>query len=159
MTASFRRLATSPRGLTASLGASLLLFGLAGCQGMPASEATPTSAWSQTLVTQLAGELQSRMSTLYTTALKDPEFHGEQGPFQQILNDLRVLQESSGELHQQLADGKGRAETLDTWEDIRSTARDARESAGWTQLPDDFRAKAEAAVGIVDQIEPYFGAP
>ena len=148
------------RSLAAAVGCSLVLFALPGCQGMSgmsAPTADPTQAWSQSLVSGLAGKLHDQVSSLYTTALDDPEFAGEQGPFQQVLNDLRILQEDSDELHSQLEAGKSRTETLNIWQNIEETARDARESAGWTQLPDDFRAKAESAVGIVDQLKPFFG--
>ena len=138
---------------------ALALTGLLACEGVPgASGAQPSSAWNQEAVTHLAGQVHSQMLSLYTTAGKDPSFAGERSAYGQTLDNIRILQEESGELQKKLEDGKGYEQTVRTYERIKEVYRDTRESESWQFLPDDLNAQAGTAWSVLSQLDAYFGA-
>lgn len=136
----------------------LLPLGCAG-GGMPPDTMQPATAWSQSVVTQLAGELATHAADLYTAAYKDPEFVGQQAPAQETLNHLRVLQEETAGFRDELAAGKTMEQTRDHFERIQEVARDTRETDGWEDLADDFKAQANTAFGLIKQLDAYYGTP
>jgi hypothetical protein len=109
------------------------------------------------VITQLAGQLATQLTSLYTTAEKEPAFAGERSANSQTLDNLRILREEATELHAKLKDGKSQAETLTTYERIREVARDTRESDSWEFLPTDFTAKADPAFAVLDQLDAFYG--
>jgi hypothetical protein len=135
------------------------LAGLVACGGMPgASGAQPSLPWDQDTVTHLAGQLRSQMESLYTMAGKEPAFAGERSAYGKTLDNIRILQEESGELHKKLSDGEGYEDTVRTYERIKEIYRDTRESESWEFLPGDFNAEAGTAWSVLSQLDTYFGA-
>ena len=140
--------------VAAALCTSFLLS--LGCAGM-SSDAMPTTAWSQSAVTQLASQLASELQTLYTTAYKEPELTGEQAAEQSTLNDLRILSEGASGLAKDLSDGKTMADTRDHFEHIQEIARDLQVSDSWEYLPKRFTSQADTAFSLIKQLDAYYG--
>jgi hypothetical protein len=151
----FRVSATGCLLLSVSLGS----LGSLGCENLPTGGGEPTSSWNQQLITTLAGQLATQMTSLYTTAEKEPAFAGDRSAYGQTLDNLRILREEATGLHAKLEDGKSQAETLTSYERIKEVARDTREAESWTLLPPDFTAKADAAFAVVDQLDAFYAAP
>lgn len=143
----------------AAASLSLALMGVLACEGVSgAGGRQPTSSWNQQVVTQLAGQLHSQLQSLYTTAQKDPDFAGERSAYGQTLDNLRILQEESGELHVQLRDGKTYEQTVRTYKRIKEVSRDTQESGSWEFLPNDFVAQAKTTFAGLKELDTYFGA-
>jgi len=144
---------------TIALTLALCLAGSLACESMPGgSGAQPTMPWSQQLVTQLSAQLEGQLSSLYDTALKEPEFAGERSAYGSTLDNLRKMKEEATGLHAKLKDGKGYDDTLGSYERLKEISRDTRESESWEFLPDDFRSQAETTLSSLDQLDAYFGA-
>jgi len=137
---------------------ALPFFGvLAACEGMPTSTPQPTQAWSQQVVTQLAGQLAQQVSNLYTEALKEPEFSGERTAYGTTLQNLETLQEEMNGLHAELQDGKGLDATRTRYERINEISDDLKEDSAWEFLPDEFTSTAKSALTALDQLDAYYG--
>ena len=142
-----------------ALSLAYALAGVVACGGTPGtSGAQPAASWNAEAATHLAGQLHSQMQSLYATAIKDPAFAGERSAYGQTLDNIRILQEESGELHKQLEDGKSYEQTVRTYERIKEVYRDTKESESWQFLPADFNAQADTAWGVLSQLDAYFGA-
>jgi hypothetical protein len=144
--------------ITALTATAMLAPGCGGMSGGAATNAVPTSVWDQTLVTQAAGQLAEGMSGLYGTAIKEPAFAGERTAYGATLDKLRMLEEESKHLHAQLEAGKGREETLHSYERIKELSRDARENETWALLPPSFTASADSAFASLKGLDAYYGA-
>lgn len=141
------------------LASSLLGLGCAAESGMAGTgDATgSTVPWSQALVTQAAQVLMQQYGDLYTSAREQPAFAGERSEYGQLLDKLRILKEESAGLHAKLEDGKGKAETMSSWERVSEVSRDAREDESWQFLPEDFSAKAKNVLAATDTLDGFYG--
>lgn len=139
----------------AALGAGCAAdSGVGGLTGMGGGTAVP---WNQQLVTQAASGLMQSFGGLYDSAREQPAFAGERSEYGELLDKLRVLKDESSGLYAQLADGKGQAETMGTWQRIKEVSRDAREAESWQFIPEDFSSKAKSVLATTDALDAFYG--
>jgi len=138
--------------LTAMLGCA------AGSGGAASRE--PTENWNQQRVTELAGQLETAARQLYTTLYRDPEGQelGMENPENSLVGSIQVLRESATSLHGKLEAGNGRKATLGEYKRIKELSRDATEAAGFTDMAMDAKSGMQAIIGLLNQLDGYYGA-
>jgi hypothetical protein len=136
--------------------AALLAIGLA-----PGAAFADLEPWNQEEVTALAKALHVAVKDVRQSLRREPA-EGLAGPArarQRMLEILKVLEKSCGQLAARLEGGDGREETLNIAKKIRSLVRDA-ETEGrkfmTTQQTDERVAPAEQAL---DGLTPYYFEP
>ena len=143
--------------LLALLGLSLYV---AACSTLRDAGREPTRPWSQSLVSGLAGQLSNVTTQLYDVLYKDPQgsIPGEENAYGSALDTVRELRDESGHLDAMLESGKGRAETLTSYERIKELSRDLTESEGWMQLAGDAVGVNSSFTALLKQLDGFYGA-
>jgi len=129
--------------------AALLLVGQAHAQ---------TQAWNQEIVTTKAGELEKSVSGLRELVRASPNIQnpGTRRKMYEILDNLRLIEQSATSLHAELKKGAGMEETLPTYKRLQQIRRDTEVLAQQVDITAVTRPKLDEAKGLLASIEPYY---
>lgn len=129
--------------------------GTAGAQEKP--EGTPVR-WDQERVTQMAAELYDAVHEAREAVRQSPMSHniGQRVTYYELLETMRLVENTSGYLKNQLADGKGRDETLATFERISSLRFQAEEQGRRALIEAPVIDALVKAGSIHNRMKPYY---
>jgi glucose-6-phosphate-specific signal transduction histidine kinase len=127
---------------------------------VPRAARAQTQAWNQEVVTTLAGELEKSVTGLRNAVrgspnLDNPAFRRK---IYQIVDNLRLIEQSSSSLHAALEKGAGMEETLPTYKRLQQVRRDTEVLAQQVDITAVTRPKLDQAKDILSKIEPYYPA-
>ena len=130
------------------------------CSGMTPQNREPTTAWNQQAVTSLAAQLVDGTEAVYNGLRAAPESltPGMQNASASMAGTTREMHEEAGELHANLAAGKGRSDTLNNYRRIKELSRDASESSSYTDAAASVGGPDSGMNSILSQLDAYYGA-
>jgi len=137
--------------------AAFLLFQSAGLARQAVAQATP---WNQEVATALSGELEDAVSGLREIVRASPNINnpGQRRLMYQILDNLRLIEQSATSLHASLKSGAGMEETLPTYMRLQQIRRDTEVLAQRVDITAVTKPKLDKANEILAKIEPYYPA-
>ncbi|MBW2697953.1 MAG: hypothetical protein JRE70_15840 [Deltaproteobacteria bacterium] len=123
----------------------------------PPAMAEPT-AWDQATVTALAEQLASSAGDLRNSVRRAPPLPGltQRRARAQVLDDLRVAENSINSLARRLAAGAGREDTYPTFRRIRTLRNDIARQVQRAHITEPTISKLEAARELLDQLMPFY---
>ncbi|HTO08818.1 MAG TPA: hypothetical protein VMR86_17350 [Myxococcota bacterium] len=133
--------------------AALLVFASTGAHAQ-------TQAWNQEVVTALAGQLEKSVSGLRDVVRGSPNYNNPayKRKLYEIMDNLRMIEQSATSMHASLKDGAGMEETLPTYKRLQQIRRDTEVLAQRVDITAVTRPKLDEAKGILEKIEPYYPA-
>jgi hypothetical protein len=140
------------RSLVVSLAVALLVTSL--------TAHAQTQAWNQEVVTTLAGELEKSVSGLRDVVRGSPNLQNPayKRKMYEIMDNLRLIEQSATSMHAALKKGAGMEETLPTYKRLQQIRRDTVVLAQRVDITAVTRPKLDEAKGILEKIEPYYPA-
>ena len=135
--------------------AALLLFASAG---LAREAAAQTQAWNQEVVTALSGELEDAVSGLREVIRGNPakDRPGQRRQIYEILDNLRLIEQSATSMHASLKNGAGLEETLPTYNRLQQIRRDTEVLAKQVDISAITQPKLDRARDILSKLEPYY---
>jgi hypothetical protein len=142
------------RSLVVSL-AAFLLFQTAGFAREAAAQAQP---WNQEVATALAGELEDAVSGLRDAVRQSPSMQipSQRRPLYEIMDNLRMIEQSATSLHASLKGGAGMEETLPTYVRLQQVRRDTEYLSQRVDITAFTKPKLDKAKDILTKLEPYY---
>jgi hypothetical protein len=127
-------------------------------EAAPARSETQPGGWNQGRVTAIAEAFADEVEELRREAKKIPDdiSFSQQRAQYSMREDIRLLENSSRRLANQLKAGKGREETLPIFKRMEQLRADAEENARWTDLPEPFIAQIFDTGDHLLQLQPYY---
>mgnify|MGYP001817929837 CR=1 FL=1 len=144
------------REKTRILASLLSMVALLATATLASAELT---AWDQEQVTAIAADLVDTTSDLRDTLRRQPPpTLGQPGKraFHQLRDDLASIQATARRLHNALAEGATRDETLPTYQRLMVTVRSARDELRRTNLGEPVTGRVEAAAEALRRLQPYY---
>ncbi|HTO52348.1 MAG TPA: hypothetical protein VMR50_03095 [Myxococcota bacterium] len=125
---------------------------------VPRAARAQTQTWNQEVVTTLAGQLEKSVSGLRDVVRGSPNKDNPlfKRKIYQIIDNLRLIEQSSTSLHSALKKGAGMEETLPTYKRLQQIRRDTEVLAQQVDITAVTRPKLDEAKGILEKIEPYY---
>ena len=123
---------------------------------LASAELTP---WTQEEVTAIAAELAETTTDLRDALRRQPPpTLGQPGKraFHQLRDDLASIQATARRLHNSLAEGATREETLPTYQRLNSSVRRAADELRRMQLGEPAAGKVQAAAEVLRRLRPYY---
>jgi hypothetical protein len=138
-----------------SLASVFAAFALVFCV---TSARAQTQAWDQEVVTARAGELEKAVSGLRESVRGSPNIQnpGFRRKMYEILDNLRLIEQSATSLHASLKNGAGMEETLPTYKRLQQIRRDTEVLAQQVDITAVTRPKLDEAKDLLAKIEPYY---
>jgi hypothetical protein len=123
-----------------------------------AAEQVEGKAWDQAAVTTLAQELVGAAGDLRDSVRRQPDLQSNsiRRARSQVLDDLRVAQNSIRSIARQLENGNDRLATYPTFRRIQTLRRDIARNAQRAALTEPTPGKLEAARKVLVQLEPFY---
>jgi hypothetical protein len=117
-----------------------------------------TQAWNQEVVTTLAGELEKAVSGLRDVVRGSPNLQNPayKRKMYEIMDNLRLIEQSATSMHAALKGGAGMEETLPTYKRLQQIRRDTEVLAQRVDITAVTRPKLDLAKDILGKIEPYY---
>jgi hypothetical protein len=117
-----------------------------------------TQAWNQEVVTTLAGELEKSVSGLRDVVRGSPNLQNPayKRKMYEIMDNLRLIEQSATSMHAALKNGAGMEETLPTYKRLQQIRRDTEVLAQRVDITAVTRPKLDQAKDILGKIEPYY---
>jgi hypothetical protein len=117
-----------------------------------------TQAWNQEVVTTLAGELEKAVSGLRDVVRGSPNLQNPayKRKMYEIMDNLRLIEQSATSMHAALKGGAGMEETLPTYKRLQQIRRDTEVLAQRVDITAVTRPKLDLAKDILAKIEPYY---
>ena len=117
-----------------------------------------TQAWNQEVVTTLAGQLEKSVSGLRDVVRGSPNLQNPatKRKLYEIMDNLRLIEQSASSMHAALKGGAGMEETLPTYKRLQQIRRDTEVLAQRVDITAVTRPKLDEAKGILEKIEPYY---
>jgi hypothetical protein len=133
--------------------AALLLFTSAEARAQ-------TQAWNQEVVTTLAGQLEKAVSGLRDVVRGSPNLQNPttKRKTYEIMDNLRLIEQSATSMHAALKGGAGMEETLPTYKRLQQIRRDTEVLAQRVDITAVTRPKLDEAKDLLAKIEPYYPA-
>ena len=140
-----------------SLGVLLAAVLLAATVSLREAQAQKT-AWNQEVVTSLSGELEKSVTGLRNVVRGSPNLNnpGFRRKIYEIIDNLRLIEQSASSLHASLKKGAGMEETLPTYKRLQQIRRDTEVLAQQVDISAVTRPKLDEAKDILSKIEPYY---
>jgi hypothetical protein len=140
-----------------SLGVILAAVLLAATMSLREAQAQK-QAWNQEVVTSLAGELEKSVTGLRNVVRGSPNLNNPafRRKIYEIIDNLRLIEQSSTSLHASLKKGAGMEETLPTYKRLQQIRRDTQVLAQQVDISAVVRPKLDTAKEILSKIEPYY---
>jgi hypothetical protein len=147
------------RGARRALAAAVVLaLGAAGAAH--AEERPPATAvrWDQARVTKMATELYDAVHAAREAVRQSPLSHniGQRTTYYELLETMRLVENTSRHLKKELADGKGADETRATFDRISSLRAQAEEQGRRALVEAPVIDALVKAGGIHNQMIPYY---
>ena len=141
-----------------SLVVTLAAFSIFPLAGLPREAAAQTLPWNQEVVTARAGELEDAVSGLRDIVRASPNLQipNFRRKMYQILDNLRLIEQSATSLHAALRGGAGMEETLPTYKRLQQIRRDTEVLAKQVDITAVTRPKLDKAKDLLAKIEPYY---
>jgi hypothetical protein len=117
-----------------------------------------TQAWNQEVATSLAGELEKAVSGLRDVVRGSPNLQnpGSRRKMYEIMDNLRLIEQSATSLHASLKGGAGMEETLPTYKRLQQIRRDTEVLAQRVDITAVTQPKLDEARGVLEKLEPYY---
>ena len=139
---------------------ALILITLLGLLwALPA--ASEPKEWDQAAVTSLAAQLAQQAGDIRQAVRRVPESGMNVSTRRtrwQVLDDLRVMENTVRNFARRLTGGAGREETYPMFQRIQTLRRDIAEHSRRVNLVEPVTSKLETARELLAQIEPYYEA-
>jgi len=119
-----------------------------------------TQAWNQEVVTTLAGDLEKSVSGLRDVVRGSPNLQNPayKRKMYEIMDNLRLIEQSATSMHAALKGGAGMEETLPTYKRLQQIRRDTEVLAQRVDITAVTRPKLDEAKDVLTKIEPYYPA-
>ena len=147
----------------ASIGVAWILAGSAPAiaQTQPPPSKTEPGGWNQGRVAAIAEKLAAELAELQIQAAQHPPdiSYSQQRAQYELEEDIRLLQNTSEHLAQQLKAGKGREETRPIFKRLETLRADAEENARKTVVTERILDQILEAGGVLLQLQPYYREP
>lgn len=139
---------------TFAVAALLLGASVAGAQE-PAGEPV---RWDQQRVTKMANELADAVHEAREAVRKSPLQHniGQRTTYYELLETMRLVENTTRHLAQEIEAGKGAAETMATFERSNSLRQDAEETGRRAMIEESVIDALVNAGAIHNQMKPYY---
>lgn len=127
----------------------------------PAAAFAELAAWEQERVTTIAKDLVKSTSALYDTFYAQPRptvASGQGKSYYRLKQMLRRIKQEARHLAAELENGKGRDETLPTYEHLIETVDYARLEVRRTFTASELLGKMTAAGDDIRRLAPYYDA-
>jgi hypothetical protein len=137
---------------------------LVACALFAVSVARDASAqaqpWNQEVVTALAGELEDAVSGLREAVRQSPQmqFPTQRRRLYEIMDNLRLIEQSASSMHAELKKGEGMEATLPTYKRLQQVKRDTEVVAQKVDVSAITRPKLDKAQTILDKLAGYYPA-
>jgi hypothetical protein len=120
--------------------------------------AAELAAWDQAKVSALTAELEGATKALNDTFYKEPTptGAGNRRAYYRLKQNVRRLRSETRQLASALGEGAGREETLNIYEHMMMTVRQARNDATQVFLTHGVQERASAVRGLLNQLSPYY---
>ncbi len=143
---------TRPLAVTLGVCALFLATSLAR---EAAAQAQP---WNQEVTTALAGELEDAVSGLREAVRQSPnmQYPTQRRRLYEIMDNLRLIEQSATSMHAALKGGAGMEETLPTYKRMQQVKRDTAVLAQHVDISAITRPKLDKAQGILDKLSGYY---
>jgi hypothetical protein len=142
-----------------------LLGLLPGCASdPPPPEAADRIPWDQARVTEIAQQLAASVKDLRNSSLDNPLLRGasrgaqDQRAIRLYLENLRMLQQVTGQLARQLENGEGYEKTREIAQRIGLLVRDIQEDARRIMLSEPQKDIMGPTLELLDQLSPYYSS-
>jgi hypothetical protein len=137
--------------------AAFLMLATAGPARQASAQAQP---WNQEVATALAGELEDAVSGLREAVRQSPSMQipTQRRRLYEIMDNLRMIEQSASSLHASLKNGAGMEETLPTYKRLQQIRRDTAVMAQRVDITAITQPKLDKAKDILGKIEPYYPA-
>lgn len=144
--------------MTRPLVVTLAAFLLLQTGGLAREAAAQAKPWNQEVTTALAGELEAAVSGLREAVRQSPnmQYPTQRRPLYQIIDNLRMIEQSATSLHASLKGGAGMEETLPTYQRIQQVRRDTEYLAQRVDITAFTKPKLDKAKDILSKLEPYY---
>ena len=144
------------RPLAVTLAACALILG-ASLAREAAAQAQP---WNQEVTTALAGELEDAVSGLREAVRQSPNMQipTQRRRLYEIMDNLRMIEQSAASMHAELKKGEGMESTLPTYKRLQQIKRDTETLAQHVDISAITRPKLDKAQGILDKLSAYYPA-
>jgi hypothetical protein len=144
--------------MTRPIAVTLAAFLLIQSAGLAREAVAQSQQWNQEVATSLAGELEDSVSGLREAVRQSPnmQYPSQRRPIYEILDNLRMIEQSAGSLHASLKGGAGMEETLPTYQRLQQIRRDTEILATRVQITAFTQPKLDKAKGILAKLEPFY---
>lgn len=145
------------RPLVVTLAVFLLLCQAAGLAREAAAQSQP---WNQEVATALAGELEDAVSGLRDAVRQSPNMQipTQRRKLYEIVDNLRLIEQSATSLHAELKKGEGMEATMPTYKRLQQIRRDTEVLAQRVDITALTQPKLDKAKGILEKLAGYYPA-
>jgi len=144
--------------MTRRIVVALAAFLLLQTAGLAREAAAQEKPWNQEVTTALAGELEDAVSGLRDAVRKSPSLQipQQRRKLYEIIDNLRLIEQSATSLHAELKKGAGMEETLPTYKRLQQIKRDTEVLAQQVDITAMTRPKLDKAQDILTKLAGYY---
>jgi hypothetical protein len=140
-----------------AVAAAALLLGAASAQAQGEPKGEPVR-WDQQRMTKMAKDLSQAVHEAREAVRKSPlqQNIGQRQTYYDLLETMRLVENTARHLENEIEDGKGAPETLATFERVSSLRFDAEETGRRAMIEETVIDALVKAGAIHNQMKPYY---